>query len=75
MHTVGEPVTLKAYFASSVSGRLKNSPVFALCKIEYPTYSKKKEANWIGHILRRYYTLKYIIEGKIGGIEETEDKE
>jgi hypothetical protein len=27
----------------------------------------RKRANWIGHILRRSYLLKYVIEGKIEG--------
>jgi hypothetical protein len=33
---------------------------------------KGRKANWIGHILRRNYLLKHIIEGKItGGTEVT----
>jgi hypothetical protein len=28
---------------------------------------KRRKANWIGHILRRYYLLKHVIECKIGG--------
>jgi hypothetical protein len=32
---------------------------------EYPTYSKKGKANWIGHILRRYCLLKHVIEGTV----------
>jgi hypothetical protein len=28
---------------------------------------RKRKANWIGHILRRNYLLKHIIEGKIKG--------
>jgi hypothetical protein len=28
---------------------------------------KRRKANWIGHILRRKYLLKRIIEGKIEG--------
>jgi hypothetical protein len=33
---------------------------------------RKRKANWIGHILRRNYLLKRVIEGKIkGGIEVT----
>jgi hypothetical protein len=32
----------------------------------------KRKANWIGHILRRNYLLRQVIEGKIkGGIEVT----
>jgi hypothetical protein len=34
---------------------------------EHPTYNKKKDANWIGHILCRNYLLKHVNEGKIGG--------
>jgi hypothetical protein len=33
---------------------------------------RKRKANWIGHILRRYCILQRVIEGKIqGGIEVT----
>jgi hypothetical protein len=39
---------------------------------EYPTEIRKWKANWIGHILRRYYLLKQVIAGKIKG--ETEMK-
>ena len=28
---------------------------------------RKRKANWIGHILRRNYLLKQVIEGKIKG--------
>jgi hypothetical protein len=28
---------------------------------------KRRQANWIGHILRRNYLLKHVIEGKIEG--------
>ena len=31
---------------------------------------KRREANWIGHILRKNCLLKHIIEGKIGGRTE-----
>jgi hypothetical protein len=34
---------------------------------EYPTYTKRKKANGIGHILRRNYLLKHVIQGKIEG--------
>jgi hypothetical protein len=34
---------------------------------KYPIYNKTKEANWIGHILRRDCLLKHVIEGKIEG--------
>jgi len=34
---------------------------------------KRRKANWIGHIFRRDYLLKHVIEGKIQGrIELTE---
>jgi len=28
---------------------------------------KRRKANWIGHILRRNFLLKYVIDGKIKG--------
>jgi hypothetical protein len=28
---------------------------------------KRRKANWIGHILRRYCLLKHVIEGKVEG--------
>jgi hypothetical protein len=31
---------------------------------KYPTYRKRRKANWIGHILRRNCLLKHIIEGR-----------
>ena len=31
---------------------------------------RKRKANWIGHILRRNYLLKQVIEGKIKGAME-----
>jgi len=34
---------------------------------EYPTYSKRRKGNWIGHILRRNFLLKHVIEEKIEG--------
>jgi hypothetical protein len=37
---------------------------------KYPTYNRKEEANWIGHILRRDCLLKHVIEGKIEGRTE-----
>jgi hypothetical protein len=33
----------------------------------HPTYNKRRNANWIGHILRRNCLLKHVIERKIGG--------
>jgi hypothetical protein len=29
--------------------------------------TKRRKANWIGHILRRNFLLKHVIEGKIEG--------
>jgi hypothetical protein len=40
---------------------------------EYPTYRKRKEANWIGHILRKKCVLKHVIEGNITGMEDEEE--
>jgi hypothetical protein len=35
---------------------------------------KRRKANWIGHVLRRNYLLKHVIERKIDGrIHVTED--
>ena len=34
---------------------------------EYPTNNKRRNANWIGHVLRRNCLLKHVIEGKIEG--------
>jgi len=35
---------------------------------EYPTYNKKSECRWIGHIWCRNCLLNHVVEGKI---EET----
>ena len=35
---------------------------------------RKREANWIGHILRRNCLLKRVIEGKIQGGDRSERK-
>jgi hypothetical protein len=35
---------------------------------EYPTYSKRREANGIGHILHRNCSLKLVVEGKVEGM-------
>jgi len=35
---------------------------------------KRKNANWIGHILRRNCLLKHAIEGKIGGKDKSDVK-
>jgi hypothetical protein len=35
---------------------------------------KRREANWIGHILRRNCLLKHIIEGKIEGRAEVKGR-
>jgi hypothetical protein len=34
---------------------------------EYPTYIKRRKANWIGHTLRRNCLLKHVIVGKLEG--------
>jgi hypothetical protein len=34
---------------------------------------KRRTPNWIGHILRRIYFLKYVTEGKIEGTEDEEE--
>jgi hypothetical protein len=39
----------------------------------YPAYNTTKEANWIGHILRRNCLLKHVIEEDIMG-ENTRKK-
>jgi hypothetical protein len=31
---------------------------------EYPTYNKRRKANWNAHILRRKYLLKHVTEEK-----------
>jgi hypothetical protein len=43
---------------------------------KYPTYIKKRECNWIGHIWCRNCLLKHVIEGKIEEIsgEKTRKK-
>jgi hypothetical protein len=35
---------------------------------------KRREANWIGHILRRNCLMKHIIEGKIEGRTEVTER-
>ena len=35
---------------------------------------RKRKANWIGHVLRRNYLLKQVIEGKIKGEMEVTKK-
>jgi hypothetical protein len=37
---------------------------------EYLTYSQRRKANWIGHILRRNCLLKHVNEEKIEGSVE-----
>jgi hypothetical protein len=34
---------------------------------EYPTWNRKRNAHWIGHILHMNYILKHVIEGKREG--------
>jgi hypothetical protein len=41
-------------------------------RMEYPTYNKKKEVDWIGHILCRNCLLTRVVEGeRQGRIEVT----
>jgi hypothetical protein len=40
---------------------------------EYPTYTKRRKGNWIGHILRRNCLLKHVIK-KNRGKERSEGK-
>jgi hypothetical protein len=35
---------------------------------------RKRKANWIGHILRRNWLLKQVIEGKIKGSDRSDKK-
>jgi hypothetical protein len=49
----------------SWTDRVRNEELQSQRGTEYPTYNKKKEGNWIGHILRRNCLLKHVIEGKI----------
>jgi hypothetical protein len=35
---------------------------------------KRRKANWIGHILRRNFLLKYVTEGKIEGTLEVTER-
>jgi hypothetical protein len=34
---------------------------------EYPTYNKKRKANWTGHIMCRNCLLKHMTDGKLEG--------
>jgi hypothetical protein len=55
----------------SWTGRVRNEEVLhSQSGEEYATYSKRRKANWIGHILRRNCLLKHVIEGKIEGRTE-----
>jgi len=40
---------------------------------EYPTYNKRKNADWIGYILRMNCLQKNVIEGKKGREDEEEN--
>jgi ribosomal 50S subunit-associated protein YjgA (DUF615 family) len=55
----------------SCTGRLNNEAVLHRVKEERNILHtiRRRNANWIGHILRRNYLLKHIIEGKINGIK------
>ena len=35
--------------------------------MEHPTYTKRRMADWIGHIFHMYCFLKLLAEGRIGG--------
>jgi len=60
-----------AYFCialawSTTKELVRNEQVWHRCKEEGKSYfAIKKEANWIGHFLRRNYFLRVFIEGKI----------
>jgi hypothetical protein len=47
---------------------VRNEEVFIQSQGEekQPTCNKRKEANWIGHIVHRNCLLKHVIEGKAG---------
>jgi len=53
----------------SCSDRVKNEEILYRVKGERNILHtiKRRMANWIGHILRRNYLLKHVIEGKIQG--------
>jgi len=56
----------------SCTDRVENEEVLHRAKEERNILLtiKRREANWIGHILRRNCLLKHIIEGKIEGRKE-----
>ena len=47
--------------------RVKNEVLQGVGGNKYPTYNKKEEVNWIGHILRGNCLLTLAVEGKIEG--------
>jgi hypothetical protein len=53
--------------------RVKNAKVLRRIKeeriIQHTSTIKRRNANWIGHILRRNCLLKHVIEGKLEGTE------
>jgi hypothetical protein len=52
----------------SCSDRVINDKMLHRVKREGTAHAlKRRKANWIGHILRRYCLLKHVIEGKIEG--------
>jgi hypothetical protein len=50
-------------------GRVKNEIILQTFNEEDNILHKikRRRANWVGHILRRDYLLKHIIEGKLEG--------
>jgi hypothetical protein len=53
----------------SWTDRVRNEEVLHRVKEERNVLHtiKRRKANWIGHILRRNYLLKHVIEGKLEG--------
>jgi hypothetical protein len=56
----------------SWTDRVRNEEVLHRVKEERNILNtiKRREANWIGHILRRNCLLKHVIEGKLEGRKE-----
>ena len=42
---------------------------------KYPANSKRRKANWIGHILHRNCLLKHVIDGEMEGIDKRQEDE
>jgi hypothetical protein len=53
----------------SWTGRVRNNKVLHIVKEERNILHtiKRRNANWIGHILRRNCLLKHVIEGQLEG--------